>query len=569
MSYKHKLLLFGILFIGLFLRLYGNNWDQGFHLHPDERFLTMVGTALKIPSSFNPAHVGYPFFVYGTFPLLINKLIAQFLYNDTYDLFHLQGRVLSGLADFFVLIIIYKLVELIEKKLKLDTSIKYLSTFLYAIAVLPIQLSHFFAVDTFLNFFCWASFYFAVKFAYACNANRKAVYGIRYISLSGIFLGLALASKVSALYFAPLVGIFVLFGLSHVIPVKTGIQPKFFNFIKVIFLWIPTFVGMTLFLLFTYLALRLGSPHYFETGNIFNLRISTVFINNIKTLKSFDNPQMFFPPANQWVSAKWYLSPLNLAVFGVGPFFTLFALIGYVNLWMKKNKAIYIVLLWAIGFFTFQSMQYAKTMRYLLFIYPLLAIFAAVGVQQIILRIRSLAFSIRLFIYSIICISIFYWPLAFMSIYMNDHTRVIASQWIYKNIPSNSVLTYEYWDDPLPLAVQDPSSRNYKILEIHIFDPDTKEKWKVINDQLNQADYYIMSSNRGWRSIPKTPERYPIASGFYKRMFEGKAGYTLIKQFSSYPSLRYLGIPLDFPDQWAEEAFTVYDHPEVVIFRKN
>jgi len=155
-----------------------------------------------------------------------------------------------------------------------------------------------------------------------------------------------------------------------------------------------------------------------------------------------------------------------------------------------------------------------------------------------------------------------------MSIYTKDHSRVAASKWIYEHIPPNSKITYEYWDDPLPLMVQDPATRNYKGIEIHIFDPDTKEKWQTINSQLNEADYYIMSSNRGWGSISKTPERYPIASQFYKDMFQGKRGFTLIKEFSSYPSLRYLGISIDFPDQWSEEAFTVYDHPLVYIFKK-
>lgn len=164
--------------------------------------------------------------------------------------------------------------------------------------------------------------------------------------------------------------------------------------------------------------------------------------------------------------------------------------------------------------------------------------------------------------------SVLVWPVAFMSIYTKDHSRVVASRWIYDTVQSESTILSEYWDDPLPLTVQDPRTRNYVGKEVHIFDPDTKEKWQIINDQLKSADYYIMSSNRGWGSIPKTPERYPIASKFYQNMFEGKNGFSLIKEFSSYPSLRYLGIPIDFPDQWAEESFTVYDHPLVKIFKK-
>jgi hypothetical protein len=156
-----------------------------------------------------------------------------------------------------------------------------------------------------------------------------------------------------------------------------------------------------------------------------------------------------------------------------------------------------------------------------------------------------------------------------MSIYTKDHSRVAASKWILDTIPSDSTLTYEYWDDPLPLVVPNRLPSNYSIEEIHIFDPDTSEKWQKINSQLKAADYYIMSSNRGWGSIPTTPVRYPQAGKFYADMFAEKRGYTKYKEFFSYPSLRYLGISLDFPDQWAEEAFTVYDHPLVTIFKKN
>ncbi len=579
---KNKIALFCILFLGLFLRLYGNNWDQGMHLHPDERFLTMVGIDVKIPpsfseyletrtSSFNPANKGHAFYVYGTLPILINKIIAQQIYSDTYDQFNLLGRFLSGLADFIVIIIIFKLVGLVEKKLKLNPSIKYLSSFLYAITVLPIQLSHFFTVDTFLNLFVWLSFYFAVKLVVIVDrhsgkrsASRIGSFDSGVVtSLSGLFLGLALACKISAIYFVPLIGVFVLFGLM-------SFRASTRNLYNIHF-WIPTFVGMTCFFVFCYLAVRIGSPYYFETNTIFNPQLSKLFINNIQTLKSFDNPNAMFPPANQWIHASPFLSVTNLIFFGVGPLYFLFAVIGFfLLLKQKNNKPLLFVLIWVVGFTFTQSIQFAKTMRYLIFIYPVLAIFAAVGLSFILASLKKNKnkfgyLSISSFIY----LTILVWPAAFMSIYTKDQSRVTASKWMYKTIPQGSTILTEYWDDPLPLMVQDPRTRNYIGREVHIFDPDTTEKWQIIDEQLNKADYYIMSSNRGWGSIPTTPERYPVASQFYKKMLNGKGNYSLIKEFSSYPSLRYLGIPLDFPDQWAEEAFTVYDHPLVIIFKRN
>ena len=40
-----------ILVLAAWLRLQGIDWDEGQHLHPDERFLTMVEAAIKSPHS--------------------------------------------------------------------------------------------------------------------------------------------------------------------------------------------------------------------------------------------------------------------------------------------------------------------------------------------------------------------------------------------------------------------------------------------------------------------------------------------------------------------------------------
>src|SRR5260370_40439869 len=49
--------------------------------------------------------------------------------------------------------------------------------------------------------------------------------------------------------------------------------------------------------------------------------------------------------------------------------------------------------------------------------------------------------------------------LALLNVYSQPDTRIQASLWIYSHLKPGSVLTYEQWDYPLPVAVDnhDPS----------------------------------------------------------------------------------------------------------------
>lgn len=303
MNKKSLITLFLILIIAALLRFNNLNWDAGFHLHPDERFLTMVGNAMKIPASLaeylnpqispmNPANIGHRFYVYGTLPVILVKLVATISGGDSYNSFNILGRLLSGFADLLIVCLVYKTIKLLfkSKDQKQVDSVALWGAFFYALAVLPIQLSHFFTVDTFLNLFIFSSFYFGLKY----QRSR----GVLNLILAGVMMGLAISSKITAVFILPLILIIV------ILPNKA---------------WKKKLLQMGYFVLILYLTVRLATPYYFQSQNIFDPRPNPVFVENINLLRSLEGKDVWYPPAIQWISkAPVVFSLMNLAFFGLG-----------------------------------------------------------------------------------------------------------------------------------------------------------------------------------------------------------------------------------------------------------
>ncbi|KKQ23849.1 MAG: putative membrane protein [Candidatus Roizmanbacteria bacterium GW2011_GWC2_37_13] len=538
---KEFFLIFFILIIGFLFRFNNLNWDENFHLHPDERFLTMVGNAIVLPknigeyldpkiSKLNPNNINFNFFIYGDFPLILNKYLAVFTGKDNYNDFTILGRALSAYFDLLIIILVYKSAKLLFPNKK---NVPFWSAFLYAVAVYPIQAAHFFTVDTFLNFFMFGSFYFALK--------EKNI-------LSAVFFGLALASKISAIYIIPLILVVFL--------IKS--PKKVFN--------------IFIFFVITYFVLRLASPYYFLNSNLLDPRLNQTFVTSIKELKSFEGKDIWYPPAVQWMNKPISFVLINLMLVGVGPPYFILIIIGIYYLISKLNLKsgnflLFIVFFWVLGYFVYLSFQFVKSIRYTIFLYPFFAIFAGISIDSVLKKIKNKKLFIICNLLFVILLLI--WPLMFSSIYFHKNTRIEASEWIYKNLPNGSYILSESWDDSLPLSINNNYGKRFDGEQLPVFDPDTSEKWQKMNELFLKADYYILSSNRGWGSIPTVPEKYPKMSKFYNSLLKNEnSQYKLIKEFNSYPSLRYLGIPLEFPDQWSDEAFTVFDHQKVIVFER-
>jgi uncharacterized membrane protein len=159
------------------------------------------------------------------------------------------------------------------------------------------------------------------------------------------------------------------------------------------------------------------------------------------------------------------------------------------------------------------------------------------------------------------------------------------------------------WDDPIPYKVcylpdgyvyqqdenpsglctaqafgPDPYSGYYTGLNMPMSDEDDAKKRDRMLAILNQVDYLNISSNRFYDSYARIPMRWPMGRRYYSALFSGELGFELVDTFESYAQVgpivwRDQVLPTDNLPEWrnefeAEEAFHVYDHPVVFVFRK-
>lgn len=454
-------LLAFILIMGAYLRLVGIDWDEEQHLHPDERFLTMVESSIAPvqsmreyfdtgESSLNPHNRGHGFFVYGTLPIFIVRYMADVLGKSGYGEVYLVGRALSALADLAVVWLVY----LVGRKLY-DRRVGLLASAFYAVAVLPQQQSHFFTVDTFTNFFMMLAIYFAVELMTTSDRENEAENSMAKFALSpwlfvmfGLALGMATASKINA---APIA--IVLPGAVLIYLLGLSIERRNRE-ISRIFLYLVLAAAVSV------LAFRIFQPYAFD-----GLGLNPLWLENMKSIRAQAGGDVDFPPALQWARRPIWFSWQNIVLWGLGLPLGLLAWAGF--FWMGWRiirggwRKHVVVWGWTTLYFVWQSLQWNSTMRYQLPIYPTLVIFAAWAIFELLdnnkdtaatlqpsaasRRWRSgLAWGIGTLVLGLTSVYAF----AFTSIYTKPHTRVKASRWMFQNFPG-----------PITLEIETPDGR--------------------------------------------------------------------------------------------------------------
>jgi len=539
-------------------------------------------------------------FPYGSLPIYAVKVVEAIIspFKDlTFNDLRLVGRGLSALADVGTVFIVFLLATRLYSR-----KVGILASLLVALAVLHIQLSHFYAVDTYLTFFIVTSVYFMARLI---QEGR-----LRNSLLAGAFIGLALASKISvaplSLAFLLAHGIYIFSGpgdrlallrpsralLTSVIRnlVLGGIASLVLFFITTPYAFLDWFRPESCNVPFAFLR--------FLDNNYFACDIGAQY-DMVRGTSGLPFTQQYLDTTPFWYHIR------QLALFGLGlPLGILVWVSVAFTAWLaiaRRNKADLLILAWVIPYFLLTGYLQVKFMRYMLPLTPFLIIMGA----QMLLWIRNWTMEhkphqtvLAHWVIGLLIVSTGFYAFSYMNVYNQLHTSTRASQWINENVSRGSVILMEHWEEGLRsvpgyiIGCRGVPADVTSCMKMYDSDNSlygSRDKMTKVAEHLSNADYLVLFSNRLYGSIPRVPERYPQSGDYYRKLFWGELGYELEHWEATYPEL--LGVAFvddtfarpDLPTPatlgpyrpasfainlgYADESFSVYDHPKVLIFK--
>ncbi len=549
-----------ILIVAAILRFSGVNWDDGHNQHPDERFIVMVTQALGLPrgvgeyfdtarSPLNPYNRGFDGFAYGTLPVFVVKALSIALKITEFEDVTALGRMTSAAFDLGTVLLVFCIGATVFGR-----GVGLLAAAFSALTVLQIQLAHFYTVDSFLAFFTA----FTLLFAYRAWQHGRWSDAL----LMGVGLGLAEATKVSGVLLIPV----VLLACLLPSPLAGRVSRN------------PNLGLLAASLVIAFLTFRIAEPYAFLGPSPLNIRPNMQFVEDISRWVKISSGEIEVPFMVQWARTPAYLDPLrHLVQWGMGPPMGLAALGGLLLAaaelfrWRSHQRNLLLVVWGAICLIYFGG-QFAKFLRYLIPVYPALAVLAAYGLIRVWraaerLPLRSLRLCHAIGMIPIVVALLYsgWYAAAFTTLYVRPHSRVLASDWIYRNVPQGATLATEHWDDRLPFPLGERKPERFRYVSLNLYEEEDTEKVEELARTLDEADYVVLASYRLAGSIPRLPERYPMATAYYRMLFAGELGFEQRAVITQSPE--FLGFRID--DSRAPEDLTVYEHPTVTIFQKS
>jgi hypothetical protein len=581
-----------LIALAVFIRIYNLSWGLPYPFHPDERNMAdgivrlechdVIGTGIDgLRNCLNPH-----FFAYGQAPLYIGYAFIQAwhaligtigkpvaFYEATMSL-RVQSVLYSLGALYFAIRLLERVVISLNSK-KADVSVTSVRMFgLLAFTLQPytIQFSHFGTTESLLMMM-----YLAIVWLCCLLYQQFTLKRVMYL---GIVLGVSAGVKVSSLSFAGLPSLVILYKIwttnksSHMKQIQKSAR---YAIVAVIFASI---------------AFVITSPHYVLSY--------TDFINSMNyeigvgsgSIRVFYTRQ--FEDTIPYIYQFLKIFPYSHGQLQLVLFILAFFLLPWTNPYANILRLAFLI------FFIPTGMVYTKWARFSAPLMPVMSLCAytyAVYLLSVFKRNNLLAGLVA----CIMGLSLL--PgLGYFSIYATPDVRFKASEWMDSHVPPDSHVLIESGNVVnLPIYERHARMPNGGSYVVHVQDIYNLDASEELRNQLLQekdrADYIIIASRRvfanhtclwpsqsifesalsqklalvsarypGW--CEHKHDLYPHAQAFYEDLFSGKT-YQLVQTFSSPPRIQLWDKNVvQFEDEAAEEAWTVFDHPTIRIYKK-
>jgi len=246
---------------------------------------------------------------------------------------------------------------------------------------------------------------------------------------------------------------------------------------------------------------------------------------------------------------------------------------------------------WLVYFIVTGSL-FIKWSRFMAPIMPLMTILSIFGLMYLCRNINFEKKVERVFLIIIAALMVI--PgYAYLAIYTHTDSRFAASHLIAQIVPAGSHI-FEEAGNSINIPVPSPDIPIlipfYTFTAADVYDITKDIDMQKIQQTLDQADTVIIPSRRIFASrtclrpsdvgmnlseyllnqnCEKLIKMYPYHQEYYKQIFSEKSDFLQTARVSSFPRIEFFGkILLEFPDEFAEETWTVFDHPVIRIYER-
>lgn len=564
-----------LLFILLYSRFVGLNWGLPYPMHPDERNMAVAITQLSCKTlspedCFNPH-----FFAYGQFPLYLAYIISfvtSYILPNIGKFEHatMALRFISAISSVFTVYVLIKSLALLTKESKWS---QYL---LYLIAVFVpafIQFAHFGTTESLLMMFYSILLYLSLLLL------KQKIKFNSFALVSGVVFGVALGTKVSAAFFGA-----IPFLAICIYAIRKPTKESYINI----------FIGLINLAFSTFIIFFLTSPYNFLAWEEFLGSMNYESDVGFGRYKAFYTRQ--FEGAVPFLFQFIRIFPYSLGWPVVILFLSGFILLPYnkLNNFLRTQFLIFIIPNFLI---------YAKWSRFITPVFPLMVLVAILMADQILLVLRTVIKNkaVQVIVPLVIVMCTVIPGVAYLSIYINPDVRFEASKWVYTHMQNNSYIlseTANVVDIPVPNYITPPiltQDKQYQYISFNFYDMHLVPRLQPeLEDHISRADFILIPSRRVFANhscyianpngnfniensqlgyekdrCVRLRNEYTEVYSYYDRLFTGNLPFEKVAEFTSYPKISIFGKTLiEFPDEQAEETWTVFDHPVIRIYKR-